>query len=297
MKLHISYILRIHLIIFTALGYCNVSLNNNPQRSRLIERLLTLWSWLLLIVFNIVAFISLTSDDAYMFTNDKFGYFNDILKVVFGDIAVTATYLEAIFKRTDYYKFWNIYDSLQKNSWENSKAITLGDIRENIRFLLLFYINIILETVLMIIFVILQPMTRHLILFWSIFTPFICAVHLRNMQFIFYIEIIRLELVKLQQDLSLMVDYSRFVAYGCGFRGFEEFMRKKLLDKQKHYQMIYEMFEHFQNAFGVSIIAVLLMVYVRVLVDAYFAYYTVYRDWNKTGKVLRLKRDQNLRIS
>ncbi|XP_065365274.1 gustatory receptor 8a-like [Calliphora vicina] len=140
----------------------------------------------------------------------------------------------------------------------------------------------------MFIFIVYQDKSRHLILSWSIFSPLLYVVYMRNMQFIFHIELIRLELVKLQQDLNLMVDYSRFVAYGCGFKGFEEFLRKKLVDKQKTYQMIYEMFEQFQNSFGLSIIAVLSMIFVRILVDSYFAYYSYYSNWYKYESFLLL---------
>lgn len=230
-----------------------------------------------------MAFVALTSDDAYLFNNDKFGYFNDILKVVFADIAVTVSYLEAIFKRSNLKKFWIIYDFLHNKSNNEMNFVSLQEIWENCRYLGIFYAAIILEIIVMILFVKFNTMTRHLVLFWSVFTPFIYAVHLRNMQFIFYIEILRLELVKLQLDLNLMVDYTRFEACGCSFKGFEDFLRKKLLEKQKHYQKIYEMFEYFQNGFGFSIIAVTLMVYVRVLVDAYFGYYILYRNWNKFG--------------
>ncbi|XP_065363139.1 gustatory receptor 8a-like [Calliphora vicina] len=283
MNAHIPKILRIHMVVFKIAGYCGLSLNDNLKRRVIIENWLTLWSSLLLVAFNIATLVTLKNDDEFLFSNDEFGYFNDILKVVFADIAVTISYLESILKRSELRKFWTIYGCLQKQSDDERNYISVKELWENRRFLGIFYTYIILEFVVTILFVILQPMSRHVFLFNLVFTPFICAVHLRNMQYIFYIEILRLELVKLQQDLNLMVDYTRFVAYGCGFKGFENFLRKKLLEKQKHYQMIYEMFENFQNGFGFSITAVILMIYVRVLVDAYFSYYTFYRDWNKTG--------------
>lgn len=283
MNAHIPKILRIHMRVFQIVGYCGLSLNDDFKRRVVIENWLTLWSCLLLVGFNIATLVTLKNDDEFLFTNDEFGYFNDILKVVFADIAVTIAYLESILRRSEFRKFWTIYGCLQSQSNDERNNISVNELWENRCFLGIFYTFITLEFLVMILFVILQPMSRHLFLFNVVFTPFVCAVHLRNMQFIFYIEILRLELVKLQQDLNLMVDYTRFVAYGCGFKGFENFLRKKLLEMQKHYQMIYEMFENFQNGFGFSITAVILMIYVRVLVDAYFSYYTFYRDWNKTG--------------
>lgn len=290
MKAQMSRLLNAHIKVFKFVGYCTLSYDENFKRSTNVERFLILYSTFLLIAFNVITLIALTSNDAFLFTEDTFGYFNDILKVVFADIAVTIAYLEAIFRRTALYEFWKIYYRLQKQTAREIPSKYLKEIWQNRRFLGIFYSFILLESVLMVLFVVYQTMTRHLVLFWSIFTPFIYAVHLRNIQFIFYIELLRTELVKLKQDLSLMVDYSRIVAYGCGFKGFEEFLRSKLVEKQKNYQMIYEMYEQFQNSFGISIVFVLLMIYVRVLVDAYFGYYTVYRGWNKVGMFSCIKR-------
>lgn len=291
MVANISKILRVHMKIFKIFGFCNLSLHDNFQRNQLEERWLICWSFLLIIGFNIITLLTLISDDDFLFLNDTFGYFNDVLKMVFADIAVTVSYLETVCRRLEFYKFWKVYNCLQKrsNNEKNVRKLTSNELWENRRFLAIFYGNCFVECIIMILFVFFQPMTRHLVLFSIVFTPFVYFVHLRNMQFIFYIEILRIELEKLQQDLGLMVDYSRFAAYGCGFRRFEEFLRKQLVDKQTHYQMIYEMFEHFQNGFGYSIITVMLMNYVNVLVDAYFGYYTIYRDWNKTGMFVKCK--------
>lgn len=108
MNSYIPKILRIHLGIFKTIGYCGLSLNPNLKRSVIIERWLVLWSSLLLVIFNIIAFMALFSDDAFLFTDDKFGCFNDTLKVVFADIAVTVSFLETIFKRSDIKRFWTL---------------------------------------------------------------------------------------------------------------------------------------------------------------------------------------------
>ncbi|XP_073832075.1 gustatory receptor 8a [Musca autumnalis] len=283
----VPLVLRCHQKIFRAIGYCTLSLDVN-QKERLGRRL---WSCTLMIAFNIITCVALFGNDDFLFNGDKFGYFNDSMKIIFGDMAATCAYLEAIINRASVEKFWEIYDKLQtnyspKNIQKCSKQIWLQDIRKNRRFLIIFHTVVVTEIGVMVIFFSLRQMTRHLILFWSVFVPFIFVVHLRNMQFIFYIELIRQELVKLKEDLGLMVDYSRFHAYGTGFQGFEIFLRSKLAEKQQIYQLIYEMFEHFQNSFGFSIIAVLLMIYVRVLVDSYFGYYSVYRGWNPIEIIL-----------
>lgn len=288
-KIKISKVLQFHMRFFNLIGFCCLSIDENFNRNTTKERCLMLWSCCLMIVFNIVAFVALLSSDAFLFTDDSFGYFNDILKVVFANIAVTVSFMETLLKRSEAFKFWQKYNFLQNNSQQIEKKFTLqNDIRKHLRFLLIFYSIVIIESAMMSWFILFQDMTRHLVLFWSIFTPFIFIVHMRNMQFVFYIELIRLELVKLKQDLELLVDYSRFAAYGCAFKGFENFLRQKVVEKQRYYQLIYEMLEHFQNAFGFSIVAVLLMIYVRLLVDSYFGYYTIYRGSSRIGGLLSI---------
>ncbi|XP_058977991.1 gustatory receptor 8a-like [Musca domestica] len=217
----LSLLLRFHIKIFRAFGYCTLSFENKHKR----HLDLRLWSCTLMIAFNVISYVALFGNDDFLFNGDKFGYFNDSLKIIFGDMAVTCSYLESILQRVSVHQFWVIYGELQNLHPNCSRKTTqdfwLQEIKKNRRFLVTFYTIVVIEIGVMLIFFSLQDMTRHLVLFWSVFVPFIFTVHMRNLQFIFYIELIRQELVKLQQDLSLMVDYSRFQAYGSGFRGFE----------------------------------------------------------------------------
>lgn len=291
MKWHLSFILRFHIKIFHALGYCTINFRDNPSPRT--ERWLRLWSFLLLVFFNICALVALFCHTDVLYTGDRFGLFNDILKVVFGNIAVTTSYIETILKHSHVYRFWLIYSQLQEKTNKNygEKFSCLEEIRRNRRFLTMFYVTLGSEIVVTMVFFHYQIIDRQLLLFWSFFSPFVYMVHLRNMQFIFHIELIRQELVKLQEDLALMVYYSRCHAYGAGFRGFKKFLRSKIAEKQKFYELIYEMLEIFQNSFGFSIIGVILMIYVRTLVDSYFVYYSTYVGWQKygTGNILEIR--------
>lgn len=277
--------LKMHVKIFKLVGYCDVSLNENCKRNLLSERWLVLWSCLLLIGFNVLLLLAVLLGEDFFFPHDAFGYFNDVLKVVCAYVAVTVSYLETIFKRSEVAKFWKRFYILQRNSRGEDNSGTSDKLCKTFNFLAIFYVVLFSELSTTLLFIVLQPMTKHLITFNAVFMPFVYAVHMRNMQFIFYIEILRSELWKLQQDLNLMVDQSSTCSAFCGsgVDSLEEFLRKKLLEKQKNYHRIYEMHEQFLCGFGFSISAVLLMVYVCVLVDVYFAYYTFYQDLNKTG--------------
>uniref|UniRef100_A0A1I8NXI6 Gustatory receptor n=1 Tax=Stomoxys calcitrans TaxID=35570 RepID=A0A1I8NXI6_STOCA len=263
----VSSFLHWHLKIFKALGFCFENIgSDNVNR----KRWSFLWPCFLMIAFNVVVLMSLCNSEVVFFANDSFGFFNDVLKVVAADIAVTISYMESILKRSSCHKFWSIYCKLQEQKWEWTNW--QEELRENCRFAIMFYTFIICEALVLLILAIAYPFQ----LFWSIYFPFIIVIHLRNMQVIFHVELIRLELLKLRDDLIRMADYSKFLAQGKGFRGLENFFHFKIVEKQRNYQMIYEMYEHFQNTFGFSICAVLLMIYVRILVDSYFGYYNVY---------------------
>lgn len=286
MALDGSRVLLAHLNVFTLIGYCLFTNTSKTETNKKMEVFLIFWSSLLLVCCNIAAIGAILSTDDFLFKGDAFSCFNDVMKFVFADIAITCSYLETIFKRNSLKQFWILYYLLQekqpclaKGAFSNFKELW-----QNGRFLVIFYTLVVAEFFFLALFWIFENKSRHLILFWALFTPLAYAVYLRNMQFIFYIEIVRMELVKLQKDLHLLVEYSRFVANNCSFKSFEGLLRRRIADKQKRYGTIFEMFEHFQNSFGYSIAAVLVMIYVRVLVDSYFIYYTSYHVGMRFGK-------------
>lgn len=287
MEEKISPLLKCHIHIFRLFGLCTLTFGRNPiEESFRRQRWLRLWSLFLLVTFNIVTMAVLFINDSILFSGDKFGFFNDVLIFVFSDVALTSSFLEAVFKRQSHYEFWRLYSELQDPPQENNSTqlLWLKEIRKNLRFVVMFYTFLISEIFVIGAFLLLENLLPNTIYFWLTCWPYLMVVHLRNMQFIFYIELIRQQLQRLRNDLHLMVEYSRFHAYGTGFRGFEEFLRCRIVEKQRVYQRIYEMYDHFQNSFGVSIVAVLLVIYIRIVVDCYFCYFNVYRDRLQMGR-------------
>lgn len=279
MKVQLSPLLRWHIRLFQIFGFYTMSFNENPQKALITEQCLRLWSLLLLVAFNSVAAIALFTNNNILYNDDKFGFFNDVLKFAFGDLAITTIYLESIFKQNDAHQFWLVYTKLQNRQFGNQcwqRCTWQRDFQKHMRFLISFYGVLFLEILFMIIFIIFQHKNRQLVLLWCTYGPFIYTVHLCNLKFIFQIELIRLELLKLQQDLQLLVDCTQQKIFDHAFWNFEEHLRSKLLEKQYMYQQIYEMYEYFQNSCSLSIVAVLLVIYVRILVDTYFAYYSHY---------------------
>lgn len=279
----ISLVLKFHIRIFC---FCTVSFGNRAIAE---ERLLCMWSFFLLIAFNVVTFTALIKHRYFLFFEDKFGFFNDVLKIVCGNVAVTISYLETLLQRSHSYKFWGIYLRLQErsankshqNSWRNCFA----ELHKHRRFLVLFYTVVAAEIYVMYICFSITVVDFQAVLFWCIYTPFIYVIHLRNLQFIFFVELIRLRLVAVQKDLIKLVEFANF---GTSNKHFEEILRSKIANAQQSYQLTFEMFQHFHNSFGFSMVAVILVIYVRILVNTYFSYYSDNKGWEYYGMSMQL---------
>ncbi|XP_037937665.1 gustatory receptor 8a-like [Teleopsis dalmanni] len=280
-----SKILRMHMRIFQIFGFFTLSINPSTveEKKKRKECLLLLWSVLLFTIYNSTyIFVNFISTDEYYFKKDRFGYFNDGLKINFAHLALVASYIESIFFRSKLRRFWLLYNKLREQTLKKNDKVQncWTQIMFNWRYLCIFYIFLIMQISLEITFIVRQEKSRHLILYWSMFLPYIYALHTRNMEFVFHLEIMRKELVKLEHDLCVLADYTRFATIVVPFTGFGNYLRRKIYEKQQVYQTIYGMYRMFQESFSFSIAAVLLQIYVRVLVDTYFTYYTIYTVGN-----------------
>jgi len=109
---------------------------------------------------------------------------------------------------------------------------------------------------------------------------------MRNIQFVLHLELLREQLTALERELGLLAEYSRFASEtGRSFPGFESFLRRRLLHKQRLYSDVYDMLKCFLGAFNFSILAVLLTINIRIAVDCYFMYYSMYNNVVNIGKL------------
>ncbi|XP_004536506.1 gustatory receptor 8a-like [Ceratitis capitata] len=283
MSLQVPSVVRFHIRLFQLIGCFDVSLHTQPREQRLAEQRLVAWTVLILLIFTLTIVNTFVHPSAFLFTSESFGYFVDALKVCMAHVAVTIIYLETIARRHALRNFWQRFAMLNVELSKNEKYLPAeeSDWRTQIRaynlFIYIFYGITVFDLILQIIYYNLREENEHLLQFLAMFTPYTYMVHLRNMEIIFHIAIIRHELEKLRKDVALLADYTRFSRRVAPFVGFESFVRQKLAEKQLTFQRIYEMYYYFQQSFGVSTIAVLLMTYTRLVVDAYFILYTYHQ--------------------
>ncbi|XP_012161679.1 gustatory receptor 8a isoform X2 [Ceratitis capitata] len=296
MSIQVPSVLRFHIRFFQVIGCFDASLSTQPTQQRIVEQRLVVWTFLLLLIFSMTTVNTILCPDAFLFTGNRFGYFNDMLKVCIAQITVFIIYTETVLGRYALRNFWQLYALLNQKAEVAEKLTTpkphwplqLCTYR---RFLCIFYGITIFDIIIEILFHAMRPAgedTMIVMRFWFMFTPYVYMAHWRNMQIILHIDVIRHELEKLRNDIALLAEYTRFARRVVPFVGFESFVRQKLAEKQLVFQHIYEMLYFFQRAFSVSTMAVLLMIYVRVVVDTYFMFFNDAVGWRFLENLLML---------
>lgn len=257
----------------------------HPQRK---ARLLHVWAGCLLMGFSGMAYLCLTSDDDFLYKGDDFSYFNDAMKFGFAEMAILSIYWETLSSQRAYLaRFWQLYGALAATHAVTAtpSVLTLRQqLVQHWRFLAIFYGTFLLELALLCVYVALQEGSRHLVLFWVTFQPFILVVHLRNTQFVLHMDLLRQELLQLERELILLVEYSSFASSSASFFGFDEYLRHRVIEMQMIYARIYELCTCFRRGFSYSMLTVLLMIYIRITVDCYFFLYTKLSNITNLGK-------------
>ncbi|KAH8274228.1 hypothetical protein KR018_009080 [Drosophila ironensis] len=272
-------VLQWHLRAYQLLGFHGLPLPGDAG-PRSFRRRLQLWSLFLLLSLSGLVLYCLTSDDDYLYRGDMFGCTNDALKYAFAELAVVAIYLETLTSQRNLVNFWYLHDKLSHRGLVLEPGGLWGEMLQYKRYLISLYGLIACELLFHLVMWQVQPLSRHMRLFWCTYEPLVCLTYMRNLQFVLHLELLRQQLANLERELTLLAEYSRFACSGTGrsFPGFHSFLRRRLHQKQRVYNDIWRMFRSFQGAFNFSILAVLLSVNIRIAVDCYFMYYTVYNN-------------------
>lgn len=284
---HIDQVLRFHLRCYQLIGMHGLPLSSDvyPRQK---SKLLNLWAGCLLTGFSGVVYMCLTSDDDFLYQGDNFSYFNDAMKFGFAEMAILSIYWETLSsQRVHLACFWQLYEALAATFKATPSVRTLRQqLLQHWRFLLIFYGTLLLELALLCVYVLMQEISRHLLLFWITFQPFVLVVHLRNTQFVLHLDLLRQELLQLECELILLVEYSGFAKDSASFAGFDEYLRRRVREKQMIYERINEQCTCFTRGFSYSVLTVLLMIYIRITVDCYFFLYTTFNNIINLGKYL-----------
>ncbi|XP_055911250.1 gustatory receptor 8a [Eupeodes corollae] len=128
--------------------------------------------------------------------------------------------------------------------------------------------------------------TPKLTLFWAI-TGFLTLINvIRNGQMILCMELIRIEVEHLEKDLITLNEFIQWETPNVAFPQFDEFIRLRIVEKQKIYEDIFGMSQSFQEACNWSMVVHLLRGYIRVLVEFYFCIFLGMKTWKPMQDLL-----------
>ncbi|KAH8356634.1 hypothetical protein KR084_010982 [Drosophila pseudotakahashii] len=269
-------VLRFHLRLYQVLGFHGLPLPGDGSPAR-VRRQLMAWSLFLLVSLSGLIIMCLTSGEEFLYRGDAFGCVNDALKYIFAQLAVVAIYLETLSSQRHLANFWWLHSKLGA---QRVGAVSLrSEFQQHRRYLVSLYAMMCAELLLHLGMWQVQPLSNHMFLFWSTYEPLVCLTYMRNIQFVMHLELVREQLTALERELGLLAEYSRFASEtGRSFPGFESFLRRRLRQKQLIYSDVYDMLKCFLGAFNFSILAVLLTINIRIAVDCYFMYYSIYNN-------------------
>lgn len=240
------------------------------------------WSLFLLISLSALVLACLFSGEEFLYRGDMFVCANDALKYVFAELAVLAIYLETLSSQRHLANFWWLHFKL---GGQKTGLVSLrSEFQQFCRYLIFLYAMMAAEVAIHLGLWQFQALTQHMLLFWSTYEPLVWLTYLRNLQFVLHLELLREQLTGLEREMGLLAEYSRFASEtGRSFPGFESFLRRRLVQKQRIYSHVYDMLKCFQGAFNFSILAVLLTINIRIAVDCYFMYYSIYNNVINNG--------------
>ncbi|XP_055842745.1 gustatory receptor 8a [Episyrphus balteatus] len=292
MKDKIGSVLLWVIYIFRIFGFCPISIHQNPQKNSLKAKFILLWSFIVLAAYNTLILTVYTNYSIFLYIEERFALFNDTLKVTVTCISFNVSAIQSLTSRMHERNFWKFYIKLRSFRRPLVENMTFWEqLGEHWSFIWKFGGLLVINIVFHVSYALLYTtMPYQLQMFWIMYTPFTIVIGIRNAQYILYMNLIRLEVKSLNKDLDTLVEFTNMHFSYETFPHFEEFVRRRLVEKQRIYQLIFEMNECFQKACNWSMVFHLLRGYTRMLVDGYYCAWSVI----STGFLLNYDEDDPL---
>ncbi|XP_019891313.1 gustatory receptor 8a-like isoform X6 [Musca domestica] len=260
--------LRILLHVFYYMGlstYISYKVSPKWQRLRPVKLLVI---HLLIIAFLIIMILQYKYDPPY---HDNFGKFYDILKFVVLFAVHLLTLLETIITGQHVCEFFHLYYKLNKSWFKSSRP--LETIRRTYWKLFCYLgFSLVLTVAIEINYLVQIRKKRDWLVFFSSYTPSIFVCRCRIPQLVMYLELIRMKLLQLNQKIQQYANGTKKVQ----LKFFENFIYNDLTQWAKVYEDIYETSVLVSRSMPVSILAIFVATYVKILSDCYWSYWVIY---------------------
>lgn len=276
--LQFQMIFYLHMCYFQLWGICPIPIENGTNRRRQI--ILQIISTVYITFFIINVCIVSTYYMSIFYTDDLFGFINDIFKYIGVTISCFFILVESYWKRQHQRKFWEQMFAINNNYYGQVYGLprTPTRLAMHRQYWILFYgfHGLILFTEYT-----LSPITfsdKQSFNFWAVYFVLCMLCRMRHLQFILYVDTLDTQIQRLQLELTKIVD-STETKLTVNHR-MQEYVSRQLRWAQRYYGIVYEMSMNVNEAFGWSQLANFLHSFVQLLCDLYWVYWRYYNEDN-----------------
>ena len=237
------------------------------------------WCYFNIVLFLAVHFVIIYFHRKLFFTADRFGTFNDFIKVLTVGISHLVTLIETAFHQKSALEFFQTYTTLHQR-WADYRK-TKNELMIYKKCFLLTLIFIIVLCVVDLNYTFEVRHRAQWVLFFIAYEPSVWICRFRFIQISMYLTMITMELAQLNREiLTLAKDTQRMK------KNYDEnLICQKLHQFMRNYQQIFSMVELFKKGFSVSCLVVFVASYVKILSDCYWTYWVIYNQDGLLSKI------------
>lgn len=231
-----------HLKLFQILGFFPLSIQLQPKSSPFVVS----WSLFLISALSVKASLMYHHRDTLLLPSDIIGQIHDIAKLSSGIIAHMTVLMESFLQRKKlegfFAKLQTLHDKYPVKCRNTGRPRILWEIYVLFIYLAAYEVNLyhaIADD---------KPLVR----LWMTVESSSIPLLFHYCQSILFLEFIRVELIKLNKDLSDIIMFASHTNNPRCPELFEEYLRKRIVKAQKRYQIIYEMVQGLNDFFGTS---------------------------------------------
>ncbi|XP_020717321.1 gustatory receptor 8a [Ceratitis capitata] len=255
----------LQLRLFQLLGLCSVPLQSQADLAMANPRPPT----------TIIHLWTSVNHDSILYNSDSFGIFNDLLKFIATIISHFIILSETIIQRQYMEQFLLAYTRLH-NKWSSHTFRPEYAIYR--KYVWRSSICIVIVIIIDLAYIQEISKNRSWLAFFIPFVPSGLICHLRSLQIMYFMDMLRIEVMQLNRNVERLVTFSERHCVENSQRS-EYFVRIVCAELQilmECYQNIYELSMLLKKAVGISLTCNYIKEYVMILSECYWSYWMVY---------------------
>ena len=232
-----------------------------------------------MVFFTAVHFIIVYFHRELFYVGDRFGAFNDFIKVVTVGTTHVITLIESAHHQKSETEFFQTYTNLHKQ-WTDYKN-TKNEINIYKKFFLQTLSYILVQCLIEFNYIYEVHLKPQWILFFIAYEPSVWICRFRFLQISMYLTMITMEIVQLNKEIMTLARDTEKKQENYD----DALICQKLHDFMRKYQQIFLMVELLKRSCSISFLIIFIMSYVKTLSECYWSYWVIYNQDDISRKI------------